>query len=556
MKDCSACSGPRLAFRIAGWGIVFALNLASSYCIATVVDSGPVNIPIPATSAGVSLDLITGTSATVLPFPAGWDFSAYATGGNLNLSTVTNTQFVGAGAAVSALVSGVSVGPGSAFATGILSANAFRISGTPYIGFRFTNETTGVQNYGYAQISTTAPSGFPATITRYVYENTGAAIAIAGYSRLFRSGFEAVVKANSCSASDVQAALTTASDGDTVLIPPGVCDWGSAWIKTTKGVWLKGAGKGLTTLQRTAPVTEVALNPGTTYLIDFDCMNSNKKVEVSDISFIGNDDLQSEADRLLDYDDGLRLENSCVDFKIHDAEFSKFSISALTIQGTNSRGVIYWSDFVSDFKCQPYPLSCEGYGVSVYGVRNQAWPALSLGSQNAVFVEDSYFRDDRHGIASNEGSRYVLRNSTLVTTQRTRDFGMIDAHGRNSSYPPGSRSWELYNNTLKTEPASMIATGISLRGGDGVIFGNSISSKIPAIVWFSEEGGCATAWPVLNQTREAHIWGNDWQGPPPGYEGPSVRVSGPCTNYIRENIEYFLSPRPNYAPYAYPHPLR
>ena len=49
-----------------------------------------------------------------------------------------------------------------------------------YLGVHFLNETTGVVNYGWVQLSTTAGTtpaqGFPATILGYAFDNTGAGI--------------------------------------------------------------------------------------------------------------------------------------------------------------------------------------------------------------------------------------------------------------------------------------------------------------------------------------------------------------------------------------------
>ncbi len=80
-----------------------------------------------------------------------------------------------AGAAIGAVVSagqyavlapGTVIGPTSGFSvdpTSAATAN-WRAGVDGYLGFRFTNETTGQVNYGYARIRTIAPTGFPATI--------------------------------------------------------------------------------------------------------------------------------------------------------------------------------------------------------------------------------------------------------------------------------------------------------------------------------------------------------------------------------------------------------
>jgi hypothetical protein len=368
-----------------------------------------------------------------------------------------------------------------------------------------------------------------------------------------------VVPAKTCSFADVKAALTSAPDGALVTIPAGTCNWMDATVSRKAGVCLKGAGKGVTTLLRTAPIPA----PVTTdnFMIEFDCSNG-KSVEVSDLTFVGNDDLQTDAEKSADYDNGLGLSNGCIDFKVHHAEFSKFSIAGLTIRG-DSRGVVYQSSFLSNYRCKPATTDCYGYGVAVYGDKTKPWPPLVLGTQDAVFIEDSYFYDNRHGVASNEGSRYVFRYNKTVATDRTRDYGSVDAHGRNPKYPPGSRSWEIYNNTMETSPPGLSTDAISIRGGDGVIYGNTLNSAIASVVYFHEESGCAGTYPILNQTRDAYIWGNTWTDPDPkNSQGvvktfpPPPDAGAPDAACVRLDRDFFLQPKPGYTPYPYPHPLR
>lgn len=54
--------------------------------------------------------------------------------------------------------------------------------------------------------------------------------------------------AASCSQADVQRVVDKASDGDTVLVPPGVCTWNAAVIISNKSISLIGAGIGQTVI--------------------------------------------------------------------------------------------------------------------------------------------------------------------------------------------------------------------------------------------------------------------------------------------------------------------
>lgn len=165
-----------------------AIALASPLAIAAVVDSGDVTIPVPATTDGIYLNLVTGVSATTPAAVPGWDFNPFSST-NLAFFPATGSATVGAGGIATALNSGDVVGPSSTFTTGNAgtTGTAFRTTTTAIVGFRFLNEATGVTNFGFAVMDTTAPGGVPATIRRYVYENTGASLTVVANLGLFRS---------------------------------------------------------------------------------------------------------------------------------------------------------------------------------------------------------------------------------------------------------------------------------------------------------------------------------------------------------------------------------
>jgi hypothetical protein len=221
------------------------------------------------------------------------------------------------------------------------------------------------------------------------------------------------------------------------------------------------------------------------------------------------------------------------------------------LRGPTQRGVVYASTFTSNFKCQPTPVDCLGYGIVVYGDGTQ--PLFNPGSAEAVFIEDNVFYDNRHGVASNYGSRYVTRHNEFTATQRSRNFAMIDAHGRQTGTTAGSRGWEIYDNILNTDPVTMIATGIGLRGGDGVIFGNDFGA-IPHVAWLSNET-CTGSYPLADQIRAAYVWTNSWQSIA-GYGTNAIEIDSGCEPYLVEGRDWFQVPLSGYQPYSYPHPLQ
>jgi hypothetical protein len=333
------------------------------------------------------------------------------------------------------------------------------------------------------------------------------------------------VTAASCSFSAVQSAVNSAAAGTTVNIPAGDCSWGTSQLAVPGGVYLHGAGKDVTILRRVGSVSESA------YLIKYDCSNGQQAI-LSDMTLVGNGNGSI-------HDKGLGLLNGCVDFKVANNKITKFIFSGIEVQGPiKQRGVIYKNDIIDNYNDSVRNL---GYGVVVYG--DGSWPALELGTQNAVFVEDNYMKGNRHHIASNNSSRYVFRYNTVIANDYTKDFAMTDAHGLSSS-PTGSRSWEIYKNNYSAQLTSgQEYSAIGMRGGDGVIFDNTVASNIAYPVTLEIEGSTCGTYPATGQIRQAWIWN-------------SGTISNHCTASIQLGRDYFTSAKSGYVPYTYPHPLR
>lgn len=145
-----------------------------------IIDSGLLNLSIPATSTGLYYNWLTATPCTASCTPTtNYHFNGWANGGNLAFFWPgTNVSMcVSSGASCSVLTSGAVIGPSSTFSEGN-SAN-FVTGGTLYLGFQFVNTNTTLVNYGYVKLTTTGPTtGFPATLVEYWYDNSGAAITI------------------------------------------------------------------------------------------------------------------------------------------------------------------------------------------------------------------------------------------------------------------------------------------------------------------------------------------------------------------------------------------
>ena len=342
-----------------------------------------------------------------------------------------------------------------------------------------------------------------------------------------------VINAADGTTAGIQAAINQAAAGDTVRIPAGTFNYNGS-ITMNAGITILGAGRNSTIINKTGSSTTAM----------FVVNGSNgRRTTIGQFTLSG---ITASSSSL--QDNGIRL-NSCTDFHIFDIIFRNFGYSAVYVTG-NSRGVIRGCSFLDIFRST---INNLGYGVVVYGDRNGAWSRpLNLGTADAVYIEDCFFRNNRHAVASNDGSKYVFRYNTV--TDNAGNFQPIDAHGREYGSPRGSRSFEIYNNTIDNSVRTSWCT-IMIRGGDGVIFNNTFlrgTSGSPILLCNRTDGThTSTSYPAPDQTRSLYVWNNRLANS----SVVGVTVRGGHESFFRLGRDYFHQTMPGYTPYTYPHPL-
>lgn len=240
---------------------------------------------------------------------------------------------------------------------------------------------------------------------------------------------------------------------------------------------------------------------------------------------------------------GIQIKNSCQDFRIDNCKFVNCIKRAIEVHG-DSRGVIDHNVFIDNWYTS----------VVVFGDGERSWlRPLSLGSGDAVYVEDNYFRQNNignrtqaHHIASNNGSRYVFRYNTINDGDILSHA--IDAHGNKYGWKRGSRSYEIYRNKIS---AVHRWAGINIRGGDGVIFENKITGKFISPLHLMHEGRDGDGnciYPCLDQIFKLYVWQNDCNG-----KDIVIKIRHPELIQYKRNV--ILENMPGYKPYRYPHPL-
>jgi hypothetical protein len=152
-----------------------------------IVNSGAINVLVPANGDGVYFDFVAGTNNTT--GTGNTTFNPYgATNLTFFWSNAATMAPAGvsatAGGAYSVLASGATVGPASVFSNVTTAAGTanWRVAGNVngYLGIRFTNNTVSppIVTYGYVHMTTTGTTGHPATVVDYSYNRAGGAITI------------------------------------------------------------------------------------------------------------------------------------------------------------------------------------------------------------------------------------------------------------------------------------------------------------------------------------------------------------------------------------------
>jgi hypothetical protein len=330
---------------------------------------------------------------------------------------------------------------------------------------------------------------------------------------------------------DVQQVVDATPPGGMARLPEG-CYRIDKTVNVLPGIHLIGAGVEKTILYR---------DPKGTYWDPILLINGGKDApggtQISGMALIGVRDTED-----IGQDYGMRISN-VINFRVDHSYFEGFGWAGVRVDGA-STGVVDHAIFIDNYKTGIENL---GYGVGIYG--KDSWSEEPQpGGSKAVFVEDSTFIGNRHAVAASAGAHYVFRHNHVL-------HGVVacgvDAHGMGYGNKNGTRYVEIYYNVIE-DPQDRWC-GIGIRGGAGVIFGNTISGYKNPILLILEWGTpdmLKSKYPAFEQVQEMYIWENQSNGHP---AEPQVDETG--TGFIQAGRDYFLESKPGYVPYQHPHPL-
>ena len=275
------------------------------------------------------------------------------------------------------------------------------------------------------------------------------------------------IKAASAAFNDVNAAISRANDGDTVVVPPGTASWTQTLV-VAKGITIQGAttvtGDHTTTMSATDQTiilddVPIARN-GRAAILSFVC-NAGQSGRISGITFrAGTRPTAPDVG-------GVILEGASNQFRVDHCHFDNLHALNISIY-QRVYGVIDHCIFSeSNFNNAIFVSN----GGGSYG--DASWAAATqFGSASFMFVEDcelSWTGDantqNACSIDCYNGGRYVARYSTF--NQAKPNSHGTESGGRSRS----ARAIEIYNNIFNWASGAG-PTGGQLRGGCLLIHGN------------------------------------------------------------------------------------
>lgn len=376
----------------------------------------------------------------------------------------------------------------------------------------------------------------------------------------------ATIVASSASLADVQAAVNSASDGDTVMIPNGSVTW-TGGISTTKQILIRAqnytvtpagmAGSGATsrsvTIQNNSGSPLFALTTGNSY-----------HVGLAGIAFTdgtGNGAHVSVAGS------GSKVALiSDIYFTLRNRFWPAQGAIVWTAQG----GVLWnlYGDATSA-TASTGGVGTDGVGMFVSSPR--AWNTastmgtLDTGGTVNVYIEDSTFKNMSQFPDIDDNGRLVMRYCLLDGT-----WGLT--HGFTSTW--GGRHWEYYNNTFSVTHNSspyrnMAGRYFWCRAGTGIFTDNTVNTPANTSEWgnVSELNiGDNTSPGSYPQARQPG-WGHDgtsnvldpiYMWNESGGRAYTYGFQGSWGSIVLVDRELYVNSgaKPGYSKYTYPHPLR
>jgi hypothetical protein len=274
------------------------------------------------------------------------------------------------------------------------------------------------------------------------------------------------------SINDINAANAVAGNDDTIRVPAGTFTWGDGG----SAIWLNGA----------APL--VGAGQGKTIIQISSTAGSYTNAVI----------------RILNG-------GTVRDMTIRGATGNKSVFAASGPSGWRITGITYLGVAGEGYFCYAngsYGVidSCNitgGGGTSelifTRGPTNSWQTPSSLGTANAVYIEDCVFDGPGYVSDFNSNARGVVRFCTINGNMK------VDGHGAATNGPPrGVRHMEVYRNRWTF--SSAFWTAVELRGGTGHVFDNHLTNSDGSQAWFKvREYGVLGQWAAFSNVIQTLV---------------------------------------------------
>ena len=264
------------------------------------------------------------------------------------------------------------------------------------------------------------------------------------------------------SQSDVTSAISDASAGDTVSVPAGSFTWGASasYVSINKAITLQGAG--------TNTVINIS-STGGTYTSATVRLTATGAV-LADMQFVQSGSAATTA--------------------ISGSTANGWRVTGIDHVGAATQGYfLYYSTYGLIDNCTISGGSSSNELIFGRGPTDSWQTASSMGTTNAVYVEDCTFYGSGYVCDANSNARMVVRFNLITGASQK-----VDGHGKASNNPArGVRHMEVYNNHWTD--TTLYTVAIEMRGGTGRLFNNVADISGNGSWFYLTEYGSTALWP-------------------------------------------------------------
>jgi len=327
---------------------------------------------------------------------------------------------------------------------------------------------------------------------------------------MWNSDVHAVIfTAASCSDTHVAVAVSSAANGDTVIVPPGLCTWASSvTIPNSKKLIIQGAGKTATIL--TSSGNFFLMGQSGSRITGIGFKNGYMYAEGNGFR-IDNCDFTSDSWKRQIWVGSRNTKTPQIPWGVIDN--NTFLRSGVNVAGTN---MIHSDD-------------------NLAAQHSLAAKAPSWGTQDSVYIESNKFDSGIDTVDSNYGGRYVYRFNTVSGTITSH----VETHQAGEGAAPnrGVRYYEIYGNSLSGGTwVTMLLTG-----GTGMVFNNTITGNYgEGPIMLQEHRSCNRyTTSLIGACDGTSVWDGNTSG----------QTGWPCRDQIGRGVDTYLSTGGDSGPY-------